>query len=277
MLESRLSCIVLSLAACVAAVPLMAAEMLPPAPRPWNEGSAAAAPAPGTSTAPMTEANGSRLRVTDEAVRQSQAEKQPNFRNEAPLRNSLGSTYVGAMVGLNFAQDSDLDGVDGSVNPGGGLKLGYVFPFDSEPIDQFMDETRGSGVRLAGALEVEAFYVRNEVDLGGSDFTLDVGYFMLNALLKGNIGKFTLYAGPGVGLAYSHASGGALTSDEDQASLAYQMIGGLEYAFAPDWSLFAEYKWLVADGVDVDLVGNPSADLGAFEQNLLMFGVKRSF
>jgi opacity protein-like surface antigen len=276
--------------ATVTFVTSVAVGQAPPAPRPWNSQAAPvsseSSPYTPGGSAPMTEANGSRLRVTDSAVQQSQgAPAQPQFKNEAPLRESRGTFYVGGMVGINVAQSDDINqagtNVDGGVAPMGGLKFGYVYPFDSEPIDQFMDETHGDGVRLAGALELEAFYVRNDADIQTStnsgEFNLDSGYFMVNALLKGRYRKFGVYAGPGVGLAYTHASGSGLAGSQDDANLAYQFLGGLEYECSPQWSVFAEYKWLVNDGLNLNVAGNTGVDFGAFNQNLFMLGLKRSF
>jgi opacity protein-like surface antigen len=249
----------------------------PPAPRPWNGQTQES-----TSNAPMTEANGSRLRVSDKAV--EDAEPKPRFASEAPLRKEAGY-YLGVSAGMNFAQSDEIDtpgvGSSGSLAPVGGFKLGYVYPFDDEPIDQFKDETGGIGLRLAGALEVEAFYLRNESDfespIGTREFTLDAGYFMLNAFLKARVSQFTFYGGPGVGLAWTHASGNALVGDQDDAYLAFQAVGGVEYLFNPDWSVFTEYKWLVTNDFSLKTVGNGNTDFGMYQQNLISFGVKRHF
>jgi len=257
----------------------------PPAPRPWNGQAQPTSTAPtgsATSSSPKTEANGSRLRVTDEAV--EEARPKPKFASEAPLRDQSRG-YIGISAGMNFAQGDDINtpGITNSSNlaPVGGIKLGYVYPFDTEPIDQFRDETRGFGLRLAGGLEAEAFYLGNDSEFttGGvsQDFNLDAGYFMINAFLKARVTEFTFYAGPGVGLAWTHASGGALQGDQDGAYLAYQMTGGIEYLLAKDWSIFSEYKWLVTDDYSVDTVGAGTANFGMFQQHLISFGLKRHF
>jgi len=267
----------LALAGASSFVPTSFADVAPPpAPRPWGGESQE------TTSAPMTEPNGSRLRVSDKAV--ENAEPKPRFASDAPLRNEAGY-YLGVSAGMNFAQSDEINtagvGTSGSLAPVGGFKLGYVYPFDDEPIDQFRDETGGIGLRLAGGLEVEAFYLRNESDfsspLGNQDFTLDAGYFMLNAFLKARVAQFTFYGGPGVGLAWTHASGSALVGDQDDAYLAFQAVGGVEYLFNPDWSVFTEYKWLVTNDFSVNTVGNGNTDFGMFEQNLISFGVKRHF
>lgn len=270
--------------AALGAASASAQQDLPPPPRPWNpEGST-----PTTAGAPLTEASGSRIRVTPEAVAQSDQNTQPAFKAEPPLRGSVGSWYIGAMAGANITQDDDLGGpagnTSGSTQPMGGLKFGYVYPFDQEPIDQFMDETNGRGVRLAGALEAEAFYVRNETDVnaaaGSRELVTDNAYFMVNALLKGAIGRLGLYAGPGGGVAYTHATGNALAGaggEQDDVNLAYQFMGGIEYSLSSDWSLFAEYKYLVNDGLALDLFSANKADFGSIEQNIFMLGLKKGF
>lgn len=257
----------------------------PPAPRPWEgQASSTSTTSTGstTTTSTKTEANGSRLRVSDQAA--EEARPKPKFASEAPLRDE-SSYYIGVSAGMNFAQGDEINvtGLDqsGDLAPVGGFKLGYVYPFDSEPIDQFRDETRGEGLRLAGGLELEAFYLRNnsEYTIAGAtrDFNLDAGYFMLNAFLKARVTQFTLYAGPGVGLAWTHASGNAVVGEQDEAFLAYQMTGGVEYLFAKDWSVFTEYKWLVTDDYSVNLAGAGNTDYGMFQQHLISFGLKRHF
>lgn len=261
-----------------------AQQELPPPPRPWTSQESTSAPG-----APLTEARGSRLQVTPEAAAQAEqyrnAEK-PAFKAEPPLRSSVGSWYLGAMAGANVAQDDDLGGAagrsSGSVQAMGGLKFGYVYPFDSEPIDQFMDETHGRGVRLAGALEAEAFYLRNEADITAAGVSRDLetnnAFFMINALLKGAIGRLGLYAGPGGGLAYTSATGSALAGgDKDDVNLAYQFMGGIEYNLPSQWTIFAEYKYLVNDGLRLDLFSQNGADFGSLEQNIILLGLKRNF
>jgi opacity protein-like surface antigen len=259
-----------------------AQQPLPPPPRPWtSEGNTST-----TASAPLTEANGSRIRVTPEAVAQADQKNQPAFKAEPPLRGSVGSWYIGVMAGANVTQDDDLSGpagrTSGSAQPMGGLKFGYVYPFDREPIDQFMDETHGRGIRLAGALETEAFYLRNETNVnaaaGSRELVTDNAYFMLNALLKGAIGRLGLYAGPGGGVAYTHASGNAVAGGKkDDVNLAYQFMGGIEYSLSSDWSLFAEYKYLVNDGLTLDLFSANKAKFGSLEQNVFMLGLKKGF
>ncbi|MDX6766717.1 MAG: outer membrane beta-barrel protein [Candidatus Methylacidiphilales bacterium] len=254
----------------------------PPAPRPWH---ADTAPTPTTSTSePKTEPNGSRLKVSSAAAEEAEAAQKPRFNVDAPLRDRSGY-YIGASLGANIAQDNDVNApglsLSGDIAPVGGLKLGYVYPFDNEPIEQFQTETGGIGLRLAGALEAEVFYLRNESEatIGGvaRDFSIDAGYFMFNAFLKAKVGKAGFYAGPGVGIALTHTSGSAINGDQDEANLAYQMVGGAEYLFHPDWAVFAEYKWLITDDFDLDMNGAGQTDFGMFEQHLFSLGIKRLF
>jgi|GEM_PF-4365780 len=263
----------------IGSVQLSAQQALPPAPRPWNQESASES----SAGAPLTEPAGGRIQVPPEAVAQSEQANAPTFKAEPPLRESVGSWYFGAMAGANITQDDDLGNTGGSTQPMGGLKFGYVYPFDQQPIDQFMDETNGRGIRLAGALETEAFYLRNETDIrspGGSrDLVTDNAYFMINALLKGSVDRLGLYAGPGGGVAYTHATGAATAgsgNEQDDVNLAYQFIGGIEYNLPSQWTLFAEYKYLVNDGLELDLFTG-SSDFGSLEHNVFMLGLKRNF
>lgn len=281
------SVVVIAVVALWVAPNIQAQQALPPAPRPWTP-----EPAASTPGAPLTEASGSRIRVTPEAVAQSDqaraAEQQPAFKAEPPLRSSVGTWYVGVMAGANISQSDELGppagNSSGSTQPMGGLKVGYIYPFDREPIDQFMDETNGRGLRLAGALEAEAFYLRNETDInaaaGSRDLVTDNAYFMFNALLKAGVGRLGIYAGPGGGVAYTHATGSALNGaggEQDDVNLAYQFMGGLEYHLPSDWTIFAEYKYLVCDGLKLDMFSQNSANFGDIEQNIFLLGLKRHF
>jgi opacity protein-like surface antigen len=217
---------------------------------------------------------------------------QSTFRASAPVRTEPRTGYsVGIYGGINAVTEVDgnvrvpavpnsiLVDLNSSSNPGmtGGLKFRYTWPFDEEPIEQWRDEVGGEGFRLSGALEGELGYVAGELDgtagATTATFDYDAFTFMVNAYLVLQAGKWRPYAGVGGGGAALWFDGGGTASD-DAVSLAYQGILGVDYFLSSDWSLFAEYKYLVFDEIgDLYL----SSDISEIEQHLFTLGARKHF
>jgi len=102
---------------------------------------------------------------------------------------------------------------------------------------------------------------------------------MMNALLKGQIHDFRLYAGPSIGFAsvnlgsYNYPGWSGKTDD---TVFAYGIVGGFEYFIDPKWSLFTEYQYTRYEDV---LLSSGSSELSfaPLEQNLIYFGAKYHF
>jgi opacity protein-like surface antigen len=222
--------------------------------------------------------------------------------NQVEVRQPKTGWNLGVFGGVNFLQDTaddfglriqnpvppasrgDIRG--GQVGAIGGIKLGYDWPFSDEPIEQFEKETAGlGGIRLSGGLEAEAFYAylpwKARLDTGGDahgDF--HAGVFMLNALLKGQIGKFRPYAGPGIGAAYIHGTNydvlGVSQGEDDTVELAFQILAGVDYFISDGWSVFGEYRFL--DFIDVNIFGQGrSLKADDFQTQHLSIGIRRHF
>ena len=231
----------------------------PPAPRPWSDSSNAVQP-------PATAPDGSLLRVNPQA---RHGEPRPYIIDAQPRDEATSGYTLSAFAGVNLHQSGF--GQQSEVNPVGGLKFGYTWPFDDEPIEQFFTETQ-RGVRLAGGLEIEGFYVRNEFDTGGNDVEANHAFFMLNALLKAKWSRFMIYGGPGAGMVWTETGATGGGGSDNSVDFAYQAIGGLDVYFDPQWSIFTEYKWLNIDGLSL---GGFTA--GRVEHHIMTLGLRHHF
>jgi opacity protein-like surface antigen len=172
----------------------------------------------------------------------------------------------------------------------GGVKLGYVF---------------GTGI-IRPTIEGDFFYNGFR---GGADFTLhevftpcpdcatilstherDVdtwinsGAFLANFILRFNFGRFQPYAGAGVGGYYAESAGTEVDDPltgrvvintgggKNHADLAWDVVGGSDYFFNPNFSAFIEYKFLNYTSTQIDT--NHDRDL---KQHLLGAGVRFFF
>lgn len=105
----------------------------------------------------------------------------------------------------------------------------------------------GSGLRLEG----EAGWRRIEA---GPVIQLDenIYNFFINALYELPLGPIRPYAGAGIGLAVVDLEvdfGFDLISDEE-ASFAYQLIGGLAFPLAGNIDLVADYRYTATEGLE---------------------------
>jgi opacity protein-like surface antigen len=191
---------------------------------------------------------------------------------------------VGIYGGPNLGQFADgaNSNFSSNIHGAGGVKLAYTWPFDQERTDQFQDEF--GGFRLSGAVELDAGYVGNR--LSGNAFgvvpysaDLDSAVFVVNFLLKGQVGNFRPYIGPGIGAAFHSASnfrvnGIGNRSDED-ISFAFQGVIGTDYFITPEWSIFTEYRLLAYQSLG--LFSTPQISFDRLYNNLVTFGVRRNF
>ncbi|MEM9444095.1 MAG: hypothetical protein AAGA18_01970 [Verrucomicrobiota bacterium] len=220
-------------------------------------------------------------------------------------RSHKGGTYVGVFGGMSLLQDEffEEDGINlaatgrlgwsgDGVTPMAGIKVGYLWPFDTEPIDQFDAELGKPSIRLSGALEFEAYYLNNEIEatfpapISGADtFILDSAVFAVNAFLVGQVKNWRFYVGPGIGVAWINISDydfgpdsvAGLEDEDDQVALAFQAIAGAEYLFdRGDWALFSEARYLGLSEADF-FSGAAAIEIEQLDQILLNVGVKKYF
>jgi opacity protein-like surface antigen len=173
----------------------------------------------------------------------------------------------------------------------GGLKGGYNF--NSFPISNFMS------LRLQPAVEAEGLYIgdhssaSNLAGPGSSEhFSTNSGDFFVNGILRfKNSSIVTPYIGAGVGLQYFTSNGSinepsagisARNLDTSDVDFAAQALFGLDVAVAKHVSVFTEYKFIDAIGVDGSASNVPGGGSYHFkpdqlQQNLITAGVKYSF
>jgi opacity protein-like surface antigen len=297
----KYACFSLMALAVLAGSPVLAqTKPLPPRPLP---------PAAPASTAPAYTTSGtadSAKEIVDEGAQvvpsstapgrlgvtpAPQPAPQPYRVTTAPRNPKTGwsfSVFGGANVSQS-GEDAELGAnpidLSSQVMPVGGIKVGYTWPFDSEPMDQLDAEFPG-GVHLGGGVEFEGFYLGEKLNISRTgvedEVDADNGVLSANFLLKAQYRKFRAYAGPGFGLAYIAMSGNdtalALGQDdsEDAVIFVWQVLAGLDYFITPDWSIFGEYKYF--NFYDYDFYSGPAQiSVQDFENHLLNFGVRYHF
>jgi opacity protein-like surface antigen len=118
------------------------------------------------------------------------------------------------------------------------------------------------------------------------DFNMNSALFMINAYLVGQTGKLRPYLGGGGGIAlifadnYSNAgldeAGTDYDNSDDVVALAWQLIAGADYFLDNNWSVFAEYKYLVFTDFDV-FNGQSEVQFGDLDNHILNMGLRRNF
>ena len=151
----------------------------------------------------------------------------------------LSGVYVGAGVGWNIAEDSDIDGT--------GLNGDIEF-----------DDGYAGFVTIGGQLwffrgEGEFGYRNNDVDSvsgipGGGSGEAKVKSYMGNVLFDIPTGTpWTPYIGAGIGAAWVRMEGNlpaaGVTVDDSERALAYQGILGVTYRMSPNVGIFADYRY----------------------------------
>lgn len=154
---------------------------------------------------------------------------------------------------------------------------GYTFPDDAEsegfdiPLDEGFSVTGAIGTDL-GAIRVEGegSYRENDLDVAGIDGDISAISVMANVLYDHPIADAVdVYVGAGVGAAFVdfEATGGGLTTDDDDTVLAYQFLAGLALYTSDNFAITGGYRlWTTSDlefeGADVDAPLVHTAEIG---------------
>ena len=114
-------------------------------------------------------------------------------------------------------------------------------------------------------------------DLQGSFYDdASVNSVMLNALYRfdgiGQAAALRPYLGAGLGWASVNISTSYLGDFSRNDALAYQLIGGVEYALSPKWSLLGELRWFATDSGRIDGREGSSIDAGFSTVDVLVVG-----
>ncbi len=136
----------------------------------------------------------------------------------------------------------------------GGIKAGYVF--NDGPV--------------RSALELDAFYngvdadVEFRVDgdrIADISNRYDTGAFLLNYIVRFDLGSFQPYIGGGAGLYVGQINDLRFTvpgvgsvrqgNNDTEVGFAWQLLAGTDFFINENFSLFLEYKWLNYQNADV--------------------------
>jgi len=180
-----------------------------------------------------------------------------------------GAWYAKAFGGVTLPGD-ELTTVDG-----------LIWAFAKEPrriiwpgppgmdLDYDAGTTLGAAVGLAvmPRLGVELEYAHRGADLQGSFYDdAGVNSVMLNSQYRfdgiGPAAALRPYLGAGLGWASVDISTSYLGDFSRNDALAYQLIGGVEYALSPKWSLLGELRWFATDSGRIDGQRGLSIDAG---------------
>lgn len=105
------------------------------------------------------------------------------------------------------------------------------------------------------------------------------GYYHFNA-----DGRLSPYLGAGIGYADVELDDFGVTPvpevlRDDDAGFAWQLMAGVEARFGSGWRLFADYRWLAADGLEVTVspaAGSLDSEID-LETHTMAIGVRYSF
>lgn len=153
--------------------------------------------------------------------------------------------YAGIGAGLNFLEKNETSGVlpktsiESNTGPAVILNLGYAF---------------GNGLRV----EFEPGYRSNDTDTYGGvhvNGTTETASAMVNGIYDFGlvVPEVPLTPHVGFGLGYAHVSTGAGPVHGSDDTFAYQAIGGVDYALAPQFVLGLDYRYFVATDTSFDV------------------------
>ncbi len=154
--------------------------------------------------------------------------------------------YVSILGGPTMDPHLNVNGLPVSTDTGfnAGGRVGYMLD-DMAPVSGF-------------ALELDAFYNQNHFT--GTPSRMDSGSLMGNLVYHLDTGTpFGVYGGGGVGAVRTEGSGQGL--EASSTVLGWQALGGVDYQFAKDTSIFAEYRYQNAHDVNLPFahpLGNTS-------------------
>ena len=184
--------------------------------------------------------------------------------SEPALSDDRSGLYIRGYGGLDWFEDTGTSVFDTGWRAGG--SVGYRFGEDS-----------------LGALmvELDASYGESEVDTSKFfDGELGLATVAVNLIHDFDTGtRFRPYLGAGIGAGFLNSditAGGRTLSEDDDAVLLYQFIGGLEVQMTERLSVFTEYRYVGLDDFSLSS-GGSSFDSDDFGGHQLLFGARISF
>ena len=181
------------------------------------------------------------------------------------------SFYIKANIGIGMNLDSDVDNIS---NTAESAKITY---------DSGFIGSLAAGYDFANPLRVEIELIRQKNDLEITTYNNLYGSFnegdlknnslMVNAFYDVDTGSaWTPFVGAGMGWSRIDISGYEFNgSDSEDDVFAYQLIGGVSYAFNEQWSVDAQYRFKGSSDATID-----GADFNV-NSNDVMVGIRFSF
>lgn len=179
----------------------------------------------------------------------------------AATADEVPGLYLGVGGGADWLQDMDLNGgpsgdIDSDIGFAAIGSLGYRF---------------GNGIRT----ELEGGYRNNDGDTAGNNVETQAWNAMANVLYGFDLGiPVRPYLGAGVGAVNADVDIDGVGSDDNWA-FGYQGIAGAEYAVTDTVAIYADYRYLATEGLDVD-PGAASID-DEYRSHTAMAGVRWTF
>lgn len=225
-----------------------------------------------------------------------------NFQDDTSNRGTLFNSFTtGQVTGVtppltlpagapvSWSTDYD-DGMFYSLAFGrklGSFRVEAEYSWSEADIDSHQGVNAG-GIDLS-AIDAGVLISGNVGDLGVSTAALvadgrgdiDTDTWMINAYYDFDLGNgFTPYVGVGLGLSESELvfqpSGVAVLNDEDRV-FAWQLMGGVSYAFSDKLSVYGNYRYRTADDMEFNASLLPARFNIDVEAQTLDIGIRYSF
>ena len=142
------------------------------------------------------------------------------------------------------------------------------------------------GMNMTDAVRIEAELARRAADVNTISSTAGTGEALATSLMANALYDFKLdtgltpYLGVGLGFAKGELDGagsyGGSTISDSDTGLAYQGIAGVSYAVDDAISLFADYRYFVANNLDLKTSSNVSSSFD-FKAQSVMVGLRYTF
>ena len=155
------------------------------------------------------------------------------------LQNMYVSILGGQTFYPNLSYDGGLSSIDRGFNAGG--RIGYGLD-EWSPVSGF-------------SVEADAFYDQSDLS-GNTRARYDSLSYMGNLIYHLDTGfPVGIYGGAGAGAVRTEVADPL--SNRNSTVFGWQALGGLEYPFSPEASLFVEYRYQNAHDANLRFIGGP--------------------
>ena len=165
-----------------------------------------------------------------------------------------------------------------------GVFGGYVMPDDLENgRDISLDDSWAVGAKAGYivpafkwlAIELEyAYLAEQDLDEPRADGDFKAMNVMLNLILRYPEGRIHPYVGGGIGWSWGElqATGPAISVDESDNALAWQLMAGVNFEITPNWSADLSYRYMRAE-----YEFNSGGDDSISQNHMFLLGINYHF